>query len=398
MSAMTTVRAGRHANHAMAYEDVEGQEGQACWADTIVARLDSICTIPLFDTSQLGIFVYDMTEGMPLYTRNATHRMRPASNQKIVTSVAALHLLGGDFRFGTELRVVGECSDSTLNGNVYVVGAMDPVLSQEDVRSMAGALREIGIDSINGQVCLDMGIKDDLEYGWGWCWDDDYGPLSALLVDAKDNFPAVWRQALEEYGIAMGDTCIAVGDTPQEAATIFCVSHGIDEVLAEVMKNSDNIYAECLFYRIAASSGQRRAGRKQAVAMIETMMEALGIDAGICQIADGSGLSLYNYLTPEVLVRLLNYAYINEDIRLHLFPSFPIAGVDGTLKKRMRTGPAMQNVRAKTGSVDGVSSLSGYLISGNGHLLTFSIINQGVARGADARDFQDNVCMILCSK
>ena len=132
--------------------------------------------------------------------------------------------------------------------------------------------------------------------------------------------------------------------------------------------------------------------------MIETMMEALGIDAGICQIADGSGLSLYNYLTPEVLVRLLNYAYINEDIRLHLFPSFPIAGVDGTLKKRMRTGPAMQNVRAKTGSVDGVSSLSGYLISGNGHLLTFSIINQGVARGADARDFQDNVCMILCSK
>ena len=51
MSAMPTARAGRHTNHAMVYEDVEGQEGQACWADTIVARLDSICTIPLFDTS-----------------------------------------------------------------------------------------------------------------------------------------------------------------------------------------------------------------------------------------------------------------------------------------------------------------------------------------------------------
>ena len=396
MSAMPTARAGRHTNHAMVYEDVEGQEGQACWADTIVARLDSICTIPLFDTSQLGIFVYDMTEGMPLYTRNATHRMRPASNQKIVTSVAALHLLGGDFRFGTELRVVGECSDSTLNGNVYVVGAMDPVLSQEDVRSMAGALREIGIDSINGQVCLDMGIKDDLEYGWGWCWDDDYGPLSALLVDAKDNFPAVWRQALEEYGIAMGDTCIAVGDTPQEAATIFCVSHGIDEVLAEVMKNSDNIYAECLFYQIAAMGGKRRASRKDAAALVKCVIRDAGADDASVLVADGSGLSLYNYISPHVFVSLLRMAYQDQPLYQALMPSMPIAGVDGTLEKRMNTAPAFQKVWAKTGSVEGVSSLSGYARAANGHLLAFCIINQGISRFRSAREFQDRVCEALC--
>ena len=81
----------------------------------------------------------------------------------------------------------------------------------------------------------------------------------------------------------------------------------------------------------------------------------------------------------------------------HLNQALPIAGVDGTLKKRMKGGFASGNVRAKTGTVTGISSLAGYCKSSNGHTLCFSIINQGLIHGRNGRAFQDRVCTVLCS-
>ena len=81
---------------------------------------------------------------------------------------------------------------------------------------------------------------------------------------------------------------------------------------------------------------------------------------------------------------------------LHLYPSLPIAGRDGSLRNRMRTGMAAGNVHAKTGTVTGISSLAGYCTAGNGHVLCFSIINQGVTRARIGRNFQDRVCQVLC--
>ena len=74
----------------------------------------------------------------------------------------------------------------------------------------------------------------------------------------------------------------------------------------------------------------------------------------------------------------------------------PIAGVDGTLENRMRTGFARGNVKAKTGTVTGISSLAGYLTAANNHVLAFCIFNQGVLKSADGRAFQDKVCTALC--
>ena len=76
--------------------------------------------------------------------------------------------------------------------------------------------------------------------------------------------------------------------------------------------------------------------------------------------------------------------------------SLPIAGVDGTLEKRMTKGPADGNVRAKTGTLTGISSLAGYCRAANGHQLCFSIINQGVMRNQAGKNFQDRVCQVLC--
>ena len=130
--------------------------------------------------------------------------------------------------------------------------------------------------------------------------------------------------------------------------------------------------------------------------MIDSLITRLGLEPKDYLIADGSGLSLYNYVTPELLVTLLNHAQHNEQIRQYLLPCLPIAGVDGTLKKRMTGTRAQGNVMAKTGTVEGVSSLSGYLTAANGHLISFSIINQGIVRTRTGHNFQDQVCLILC--
>ena len=93
---------------------------------------------------------------------------------------------------------------------------------------------------------------------------------------------------------------------------------------------------------------------------------------------------------------LLRYVWQHPDIYRHLLPSLPIAGVDGTLKKRMIDTAAQHNVQAKTGTVTGVSALSGYCTAPDGHRLAFSIINQGIKHAAEGRAFQDRFCVALC--
>ncbi|MBR4572596.1 MAG: D-alanyl-D-alanine carboxypeptidase, partial [Prevotella sp.] len=112
--------------------------------------------------------------------------------------------------------------------------------------------------------------------------------------------------------------------------------------------------------------------------------------------ADGSGLSLYNYVSADILVAFLRYAYHNKDIYLELYDALPIAGVDGTLKDRMKNTPAMDNVHAKTGTLSGVSSLAGYCKTRDGRTLAFAIINQGVMKGSYAKALQDKLCNAMC--
>ena len=368
----------------------------ATWKDTIQARLDSLCQQPLFETTQLGLYVFDLTEKQPLYALNAAQRMRPASIEKLITSISCLHYLGGDYNFKTDIRVKGTIANGTLQGDVYIVGGMDPLLSPSDLDTMAKALRSAGINSITGNIYTDLSMKDDLPYGWGWCWDDDYGPLSALMVNAKDDFNSEWNRALTRAGVKRSRVGVRQQQAPADSRSVVCITHTIDEVLKPILKNSHNIFAECLFYQLAAYSGQKNAGRKQAAKLIYDLIEELGLDSDPYQIADGSGLSLYNYVSPELLVCLLNYAFSKPEIYQHLYPALPIAGVDGTLSNRMQDTPAYNNVRAKTGTVTGISSLAGYLTASNEHVLSFCIINQGISSGRLGRDFQNEVCNALC--
>ena len=121
----------------------------------------------------------------------------------------------------------------------------------------------------------------------------------------------------------------------------------------------------------------------------------MGLSPSDYNIADGSGLSLYNYVSAELEVQLLRFAYSQPDIYNTLLPALPVAGMDGTLRKRMRGTPAQVNVHAKTGTVFGVSSLAGYLTASNGHRLCFSIIVNGGMRQRPMRNLQNKVCVAL---
>ena len=170
----------------------------------------------------------------------------------------------------------------------------------------------------------------------------------------------------------------------------------MDQILHKMMKESDNLYAESMYYQIAASTGNKWASAKSARNVERQLIRKIGLNPARYKLADGSGLSLYNYLSAELEVKLLRYAYLNGNIMDHLKHSLPIGGVDGTLKKRMKNSFVHGNVKAKTGTLTGIISLAGYCTAANGHELCFAIINNGIMHGNNARHFADKVCTLLC--
>lgn len=189
----------------------------------------------------------------------------------------------------------------------------------------------------------------------------------------------------------------AYADCPATADSLITVKRPIGEVVERALKESDNLCAEALFYHLAARhSPYKRVGGEDGVDAVNDFMKtALGFSPDKYKIADGSGVSLYNYVSPKLLLEYLKYAYYHREVFLPFYESLPIAGVDGTLQHRMKQTKAQGNVHAKTGSVTGVSSLAGYVKAANGHQLAFVIINQNVLKLSRARAFQDKFCDIL---
>ena len=364
------------------------------WPQNIQARLDSLTKDRMFNSTQLGLMVYDLTDDSTLYRFNARQTMRPASTMKLLTSISALDHLGAGYEFRTSLYYTGSVKDSVLTGDLYCVGGMDPLFDTSDMRAFAESIKALGIHTLRGKIVEVRGFKDSDLLGEGWCWDDDNPTLSPLLIDKKDEFASRLVQMLDKDSIFV-DGPSTTGTLPKSALLLCSRSHQLVDVLEPMMKNSDNLYAESMFYQLGAATGASPAKASHGRQMILKTLKNAGV-TGQYKIADGSGLSLYNYVTPELLAKLLIYAYRKSGIIRYLYVSLPIAGEDGTLKKRMKDSPAHLNVRAKTGTVTGVSSLAGYALASNNHMLVFSIINQGIMKADDGRNFQDKVCKALC--
>jgi D-alanyl-D-alanine carboxypeptidase/D-alanyl-D-alanine-endopeptidase (penicillin-binding protein 4) len=377
------------------YADTAAVDHDLPWPQSVQQRLDKLLEHGMFDTSQVGLMVYDLTADSCIYRVNERQMLRPASTMKVITAIAAIDCLGGSYQFRTSLYYTGTIENNTLTGDVYCVGGFDPRFNSDDMTAFVEGIHRMGVDTIRGRIVMDRTMKTAELLGEGWCWDDDNPQLSPLLVGRKDRFAERFMQDLRDAGIVV-EAYNSEGALPNGAYIVCTRFHSLDQVLMRMMKESDNLYAESMFYQIAASTGNRPADAGHARAVIQRLIGKLGLPPKAYKIADGSGLSLYNYVSAELEIRMLRYAYLNSNIYLHLYPSLPIAGQDGTLKNRMRNPFTNGNVRAKTGTLTGISSLAGYCTASNGHQLCFAIINQGVMHGKNARDFQDRVCTVLC--
>ena len=365
------------------------------WPQNAQARIDKLLTHDMFETSQLGMMVYDLTADSVIYAHNERQLMRPASTMKVVTAITALDKLGGSYQFKTALYYTGTVQNRTLTGDLYCVGGFDPKFGRDDMRAFTHCMKTLGVDTIRGNLYADKSMKDLDVLGEGWCWDDDNPVLSPLVYRRKDHFMTEFEKELREAGIQV-EAFSSVAKYPAEAIRICERTHSIDQILLPMMKKSDNLYAEALFYQLMPRENGRMVTAKEARSVVRRLINKVGLDASRYKIADGSGLSLYNYVSVELLVKLLKYGYQHQNIYHHLLPSMPTAGVDGTLKKRLRDTYTRGKVWAKTGTVTGVTSLAGYCEASNGHLLCFAIINQGVMYGKNGRAFQDRVCHALC--
>ena len=367
------------------------------WPENVRHRIEQIFSnTTIFNTSMVGMKIYDLTADSTIYEHNASQLMRPASTLKMIVAVTALDRLGAGYEIKTRMAYTGYIDSLTLRGNIYVKGGFDPTVGNDAIEEFADSVKALGINEIDGSICLDLSMKDKDRLGEGWCWDDDNPVLSPLLAGRKEEFGERLLRKLRQKGISVSGNC-RNAPLPANANTIFVRRTPLTDVMRRQLKRSDNLYSEAIFYQIAADvAGRNTATARHGRLGVNSLISKFGRKTSAYYIADGSGLSLYNYVSPELEVDFLRYAYRHQDIYDNMLKCMPIAGVDGTLAKRMRSGAAHPNVKAKTGTVTGVSALAGYLTAANGHRLCFSIINMGIRHASSGRNFQDKVCQALC--
>lgn len=375
---------------------VTGDGVQDIWPQNLQNELAKVVDNSYFKKTQIGLIVFDLTADSVLFAHNEKQLLRPASTMKLLTSITALDKLGWEYNYRTSLAITGDTIGGVLNGDVYCRGGFDPAFGEKEMDVFVESMARLGIDSINGRIYQDLTFKDDKKFGSGWCWDDDNYVLTPLLYKKTDAFMSAFKSKLQSKVRLSNDT-IYMGNTPASAKALATCTHSLLTILQQMMKESDNLYAESMLYQIAASSGNKNVSADDGLDIVKGLVNSIGFDADSYKFADGSGLSLYNYVSAELECMLLRYAFHKDEIFRFLYPSLPVAGRDGTLSKRMKNTSAEGNVHAKTGTLTGVSSLSGYCQAYNGHQLCFAIIDQGVMKQSEAKMFQNKICQILCS-
>ena len=364
---------------------------------------------------RVGVHVYDLTADSAIFSYNARDMYIPASNQKLFVSITALADRGVDYHFNTSIYLdgeeavdeiphfelrrdtlqTGEVRTDTVEvggeerpywkGNVYVWGGFDPILDKTAVDFVAGKVMSMGIDSIDGGVyCYEPQKELTADAAWFWARHPSKAFASSLYQSLSDN-GVVFSQA-KPFGTISSRRELR----GQEVTTL---STPIRDVLRRMMKNSDNYYAESMLLNLCDLFDTDTWSYERCQQQVLRMVERAGGAPGSYVIADGSGLSHSNKTTAVTVTDILRLAYHDEAVFPVLYESLPIAGVDGTLGSRMRNSAAHRNVRAKTGTVSGVSTLSGYVTASNGHVLAFSILVNNVSSSSVGRQLQDLLCI-----
>jgi serine-type D-Ala-D-Ala carboxypeptidase/endopeptidase (penicillin-binding protein 4) len=350
-----------------------------------------------------GFYVDEVTDtGGALFARKEGKARKLASNTKLFTTATALKRLGGgSARLETTVLQRGNVERGVLRGSLFLVGDGDPSLGDSGLRELATEVSRSGINKVRGDLVGDDTIFDrrrgvpDSGYG-----PSEYiAPLAGLVyggstyeTDPAKEAAKAFERRLRKSGVRVKGK-VRVGEAPEalraEEPIAAFDSPPLSGLIEETNHNSNNFFAEMLLKRISAASGKQGTTPNGARA-VETFARTQGskIDA-----KDGSGLTDGNRSSPRDVVRLLVAMHRGEE-RKPFYGSLPQAGKEGTLDGRMEGTPAAGRCRAKTGTIDGVSTLSGYCKSGGG-LTAFSLLMNGVNSYDAARAVQDEMVIAI---
>lgn len=367
--------------------------------DSIVATVNCGVSIQIVSASK-----YDL-----LYSYKPESKMIPASITKVITAATAFNLLGVNYEFKTIIYSDdNNLGDGVVNGNIYLKGYGDPDLSSYDISLLAKQIAGKNIRQITGNIIYDDSYLDAEHYGLANYYNADtkiaYWPyVCALSLDKNKSSsnPAYSAANVLLSSLSSGnvkvDGIIVAGTTPDIAKEITRVSRPIFSVLANMNKVSDNQSAITVFKVIGANYKSPPGTLKSGSDAVVDFLTSIGVSRKNYEILEGSGLTRYNYVTSDLFIQLLKYMFDDEKNFDYFYSTLPIGGIDGTLKDRMINTEAEKNVHAKTGSINGVSTLAGYAISRDNELIIFYIAMNGFgSNNKPYRKKQDEICDLIC--
>lgn len=345
-----------------------------------------------------GAEVRDLETGATLYARRATTARSPASNEKLLVTSTALLRYGPRARLRTALVAAAEPVDGVIAGDVVLVGAGDPYLTSARLRVIASQLSALGVEEIRGKVLGDGSAFDARRgsYDSAWAYDGDLGgSLGALVTDhGRGTDPALYaatqlRQALLNADIVVRKGAHSGRSVPDAVPLAGVSSDPLATMVTRINVPSDNFAAEMLLKALGASFGAR-GSTPQGAAIVRDTLAELGVSA---RLYDGSGLSRADQVSPHELVDLLAAMAAEPDAGPALRASLPVAGRSGTLAGRMRRSSAAGRCRAKTGTLRGVSALSGYCDTTGGPV-AFSFVENNMSE-YKAKQVEDRMTSLV---
>jgi serine-type D-Ala-D-Ala carboxypeptidase/endopeptidase (penicillin-binding protein 4) len=354
---------------------------------------------PAVDDPPVNAVVIDAVTRRTLYDQGAHRPATPASTTKLVTSVAALASLGPDHRMTTRVVRDGDAivlvggGDPTLTARRVTAGTYPRYASLTDLaRQTAEALKAAGLRQV--RVDYDISLYEGGRTAAGWkpnyLPDGEVAPMSALTVDEgrtglgeQERVADPALSAVKTFSTLLKRRDIKAtagrkSEAEQGAQELGAVqSPPMSTMVEHLMTVSDNDVAEALIRQVAVKEGKPAsfAGGAQAVLAV---LGRLGVAEGV-QVNDGSGLSTRNRITPMALARIASLAADKNHPELRAaITGMPVAGFSGTLSAPRYTGRVTGGgagvVRAKTGTLEGVSTLAGVAYDKDGRLLAFAFM------------------------
>lgn len=415
--------------------------------DQIDISINRMMTDPVLKNAHWGFVIYDPKTKKVVNSFNATDSFLPASTTKLLTTETAFSLLGPKFRWLTQLEYSGDIdSEGNLNGNVYVVGSGDPTMGTgkagassytEIVSDFIYALAEKGIKKVNGNIVLQTAVfkenkvatlpenivwleqsnyylpagattnidprnekiivkqsnpfQDEKRYFYvspynkKMVYTDQFsgGYVNTKVADAPNYLGNSLRTSLIKSGIPVSGTVVTkmVDNNPEKRVFVTAYkSPSLREIVYDTNQRSDNSLAEAILRMV----GFQKAGDQTLDSGKSTVVNHLrdiNFDMAGLNYADGSGLSKSNYVSPIAQVKFL--AGLMETPYYKDFQdSLPVAGQTGTLKK-MFFGNSYGQIFAKTGTLNRVKCLAGYIKTRTGKTLTFSMLVNNYSGSVD---------------